>query len=96
MPAARQQIPNTHHCTNCEPVFSMQSVQQLHNATTKELLGACFLCGPCRGVISRTSLEFSQLSLNQSEEQEVDERWPPACGVSCETVASQYGHEHGN
>jgi hypothetical protein len=58
-PVARQQIPNKHQWTNRQEVFSMRTVRQMCDATIEELLGWCFLCNPCRSVISRTSLEFS-------------------------------------
>jgi hypothetical protein len=53
-----QQIPNTHQWTVWEAVFSTLSLRQMRGATI-ELLEWCFLYGPCRGVISKTSLEFS-------------------------------------
>jgi hypothetical protein len=36
------QIPNTHEWTNLEAVFSKQSVRQLDDATTEELLEVVF------------------------------------------------------
>jgi hypothetical protein len=42
MSIARQQILNTHQWTNWEVVFSMQSVQQVHDTTIEELLGEVF------------------------------------------------------
>jgi hypothetical protein len=64
----RQQILNTPQWTNWEALFSMIYVRYLRDATIELLLEAVYLCGPCRGVLSRTSLEFSYLSWNQSEE----------------------------
>jgi hypothetical protein len=42
MPVARQQIRNMHQWTNWKEVFSTWSMQQLHDATIKELLEAVF------------------------------------------------------
>jgi hypothetical protein len=62
MTVARHQIPNTHQLPNFEAVISTRSVRQLLDATMEELLIFCFLCGPCRDVISRQSVELVQLS----------------------------------
>jgi hypothetical protein len=56
----RQQITNTYHKTDWEAVFSARFMRQLRDATI-ELLRDVLLCSPYRGVISKTSLEFSQL-----------------------------------
>jgi hypothetical protein len=47
----------------------------------------CFLRGPCRGVITRTSLEFSQLESNRRVGGYCD--MAASLGVRCETAAGQ-------
>jgi hypothetical protein len=63
--------------SNWEAVFSTRSLRQLRDATIEELLERYFLCGPCRDVINRQSVELVQLSWV---------KWEDCCGsvlVSC-------------
>jgi hypothetical protein len=38
----------------------------------------CFLCGPCRGYITRSSCDYDRVLRRQLEEYEVGVRCPPA------------------
>jgi hypothetical protein len=58
-PIARQQIHNMQQWSNWEAVFSMQSMQYLHDATIEELLEEVFSVWPVPSFYSNTGLEFS-------------------------------------
>jgi hypothetical protein len=55
-----QQNPNMHQWTNWEQVFSTWSVRAAWR-NSRKMLERCFLCGPCRDVLSRQA-ELSEVN----------------------------------
>jgi hypothetical protein len=62
-------------------VTRLRHSKQLLNITTIEHATEerCYLFGPCRGYIKRTSCQYEGAMRRQLEESEFGVRWPPAC-----------------